>query len=142
MTGDEKASVFQVSGIIRDVRKGNTKDFFNRMDVLLANVPYEIKLDYEVHFQNFIYLLFTLMGFCTSAEYHTLTGRADVVIKTDKYIYIMELKRNGSAEEAMKQIKDKEYVKPFIADGRKLILVGANFRADMSGLDGLIVDDG
>ena len=54
----------------------------------------------------------------------------------------MELKRNGSAEEAMKQIKDKEYAKPFIADGRKLILVGANFRADMSGLDGLIVDDG
>ena len=88
MTGDENASVFQVSGFIRDVRKGNTKDFFNRMDVLLANVPYEIKLDYEVHFQNFIYLLFTLMGFYTSAEYHTSTGRADVVIKTDKYILL------------------------------------------------------
>ena len=52
----------------------------------------------------------------------------------------MELKRDGSAEKAMQQIKDKEYAKPFMADGRKLILVGANFKSDMSGLDGVVVE--
>lgn len=140
VTGSEKASEFQISGFIRDVRKGDTQAFFNRIDALLANVPYEIKLDYEVHFQNFVYLLFTLMGFYTHVEYHTAMGRADVIIKTDKYIYVMELKRDGSAEAAIQQIKDKEYAKPFMSDGRKLILVGANFRADMCALDGLIVE--
>ena len=84
--------------------------------------------------------LLTMMGFYNHAEYHTAMGRADVIIKTDKYIYIMELKRDSSAEAAMQQIKDKEYAKPFMADGRKLILVGANFRADMCALDGWIVE--
>ena len=138
--GERQSTEFNISKFVRSLEKADTNDFFNRIDALLANVPYEIKLDYEVHFQNFIYLLFTLMGFYTSAEYHTAIGRADVIIKTDKYIYIMELKRGGSAEKAMQQIKDKEYAKPFMADGRKLILVGANFRADMGGLDGLLVE--
>lgn len=80
------------------------------------------------------------MGFYTHAEYHTAMGRADVIIKTDKYIYIMELKRDSSAEAAMQQIKDKDYAKPSMSDGRKLILVGANFRADMWVLDGWIVE--
>ena len=138
--GNEKASEFQISGFVRDVRKGDTNAFFPRIDALLTHVPYEIKLNYEVHFQNFIYLLFTLMGFYTHAEYHTSSGRADVVIKTDQYIYIMELKRDGNAEDAMKQIKEKGYAKPFTADGRQIILVAANFKSDMSGLDGLIVE--
>ena len=138
--GNEKASEFQISGFVRDVRKGDTNAFFQRIDALLTHVPYEIKLNYEVHFQNFIYLLFTLMGFYTHAEYHTSSGRADVVIKTDQYIYIMELKRDGNAEDAMKQIKEKGYAKPFTADGRQIILVAANFKSDMSGLDGLIVE--
>lgn len=138
--GERQSTEFNISKFVRSLEKADTDDFFNRIDALLANVPYEIKLDHEVHFQNFIYLLFTLMGFYTSAEYHTAIGRADVIIKTDKYIYVMELKRDGSAEAAMQQIKDKEYAKPFMADGRKLILVGANFRADMSGLDGLMIE--
>ena len=120
------------------MEKGDTKDFFDRIDSLLANVPYEIKLDYEVHFQNFIYFLFTLMGFYTFAEYHSSSGRADVVVKTDKYIYVMELKRGGTAKAAMRQIKRKGYAVPFAKDGRKIILVGANFAADMGRLDGVI----
>ena len=138
--GERQTTAFDISAFVLAVEAGNTNAFFNHIDVLLARIPYEIKLNYEVHFQNFIYLLFTLMGFYTHAEYHTATGRADVVIKTDQFIYIMELKRDGSAEEAIKQIKAKEYSKPFMSDGRKIILVGANFRSDMSGLDGLIVE--
>lgn len=137
--GDRQATEFNISSFIRAVENGNTEDFFNRINALLANVPYEIKLDYEVHFQNFIYLLFTIMGFYTNAEYHTATGRADVIVKTDKYIYIMELKRDSSAKTAIQQIIDKGYAEPFKADGRTIILVGANFKSDMSGLDGLIV---
>ena len=80
------------------------------------------------------------MGFYTHAEYHTSAGRADVIVKTSDFIYIMELKRDGSAKEAIQQIKDKGYATPFKADGRTIILIGANFKSDMSGLDGLIVE--
>ena len=140
--GERNSTEFDISAFVLDIEAGNTDDFFERMGALLSGVPYEIKLDYEVHFQNFIYLLFTLMGFYTNVEYHTAKGRADVVIKTDDYIYVMELKRDSSAEDAMKQIHEKGYAHPFKLDGRKLILVGANFASDMSGLDGVLVEEG
>ena len=139
--GDERTSEFEVSHFVRAVRRGDTEDFFERIDTLLANVPYEVKLDYEVHFQNFVYLLFMLMGFYTHVEYHLAKGRVDLILKTDKYIYIMEFKRDGSADDAMKQIKDKGYAEPFRLDGRRIILIGANFASDMSALDGVLVEE-
>ena len=81
------------------------------------------------------------MGFYTSVEYHTAKGRVDLILKTDKYIYIMEFKRDSSADEAMKQIKKKDYAKPFKLDGRKIVLIGANFASDMSALDGVLVEE-
>ena len=44
------------------------------------------------------------MGFYTKVEYHTNEGRIDLVLQTDQYIYIMEFKLNGTAEEALQQI--------------------------------------
>ena len=78
----------------------------------------------------------------TQVEYQTSKGRVDMIVKTDKYIYIMEFKRDSSAEAAMKQIKDQGYADPFRSDGRKIILIGANFASDMSGLDGVLVEEG
>ncbi len=53
----------------------------------------------------------------------------------------MEFKRDSSAEDAMRQIKEKGYVSPFKTDGRKLMLVGVNFASDMSGLDGVLIEE-
>lgn len=39
----------------------------------------------------------------------------------------MELKVDGSADEALKQIKVKGYAEPFVADPRKLFKIGLNF---------------
>ena len=135
VVGEDRTSEFEVSHFVRAVRRGDTDDFFERIRALLANVPYEIKLNHEVHFQNFLYLLFTMMGFYTHVEYHTAKGRVDLVLKTDKYIYIMEFKRDDKAENALQQIKDKGYDAPFRKDGREIILIGANFASDMSGVD-------
>ena len=68
-------------------------------------------------------------------EYHTAKGRVDLVLKTDKYIYIMEFKRDDKAEHALQQIKDNGYDAPFRKDGREMILIGANFASDMSDVD-------
>ena len=60
-------------------------------------------------------------------EYHTNNGRVDLILQTDKFIYIMEFKLNGTAEEALQQINNKRYALPFEADGRKLFKIGINF---------------
>lgn len=57
----------------------------------------------------------------------TASGRIDLMIKTPEYLYLFEFKVNKSAEGAMAQINDRDFLLPFRADGRKIIKVGANF---------------
>lgn len=47
-----------------------------------------------------------------------------MVLKTERYIYVMEFKFDGSAEEALKQIEEKEYAAPFANDPRQLLKAG------------------
>jgi hypothetical protein len=42
------------------------------------------------------------------------------VVETQNYIYIFEFKRDGSAEEALKQIEEMGYAREYAADGRKI----------------------
>ena len=70
------------------------------------------------------------MGQYTQVERHTSNGRMDIVVQTDQYVYIMELKMDASADEALKQIEDKGYAKPFAADPRKLFKIGVGFSSE------------
>ena len=70
------------------------------------------------------------MGQYTQVERHTSNGRMDIVVQTDKYIYIMELKMDATADDALKQIEEKGYAKPFAADTRKLFKIGIGFSSE------------
>ena len=75
-------------------------------------------------------------------EYHTSRGRIDLVLQTDKFIYIMEFKLNATAEEALQQINDKHYALPFETDGRRLFKIGVNFSAETRNIEnGLLNND-
>ena len=64
-----------------------------------------------------------------------------MVVKTDKYIYVMEFKLDGTAEEALQQINDKQYAQPFASDSRKLFKVGVNFSKETRGIEGWLIED-
>ena len=83
------------------------------------------------HFQNTMYVIFKMMGFYTEVERTTHRGRIDIVIKTSDYIYVMEIKLDGSADEALRQIHEKGYAEPY----RKVFLVGVNFSSDTKGVE-------
>jgi uncharacterized membrane protein len=51
----------------------------------------------------------------------------DVIIHTSNYIYIIECKLDGSAEEALQQIEEKNYASPFGMNKRTIIKLGINF---------------
>ena len=95
---------FNVASFVKDVRAGRTDQFIDRLRSLFADTPYELIKNLENHYQNILWLLFKLMGFYTHAEYHTSRGRIDLLIKTPLYIYVMEFKLDGTAEETMTQI--------------------------------------
>ena len=75
------------------------------------------------------------MGFYTQVEYHTSQGRVDLVLKTDRYIYVMEFKLDGTVEEALRQIEEKDYTRPFASDSRRLVKVGVNFSNAVRGIE-------
>ena len=130
--------------VIRDfilsLRSGDANRFMQLMQGLLAGIPYELVRDMENHYQNVMYIITRLMGFYVQAEYRTSRGRIDLLVRTDKYVYIIELKHDGSAEEALDQINSKDYALPFTVDGRKVIKIGANVSKEIRNIDSWLVE--
>ena len=110
------------------------------MQSFFADTIYEVIRDQELHYENVLFIVFKLVGFYVNVEYHTNEGRIDLVLQTDKFIYIMEFKLNGTAEDALQQINDKNYALPFEMDGRKLFKIGVNFSAETRNIENWIVE--
>ena len=126
-------SVYQ---FIRDIEKGDTKSFMERLTAFFAGNSYEIQGDLELYFQNVMSIMLKMMGLYVKTEYHTSNGRIDILFDTDKYVYIIELKRDQSADIALKQIEEKGYDKPFLASGKQIIKLGINFSSETKTIDG------
>ncbi len=133
-------SMFEIKSFINDVRGGDIDSFMQRLQSFFADTTYELARELELHYQNVLFIVFKLLGFYTEAEYHTSNGRIDLVIKTDNYIYVMEFKLNGSAEDAMRQINEKGYALPFASDKRKVLKVGVNFNNNVRGIEKWVVE--
>ena len=119
---------------VKDVRAGNVDSFMERMQSIIAGVPYDNLPDdklksREQNYQTAVYLIFKLMGQFVQSEIHCAKGRADCIVHTKDTIYIFEFKlmSAGSADDAIAQIKEKGYASQFKADGKKIILVGSSF---------------
>ena len=125
-----------IENFIADVEDGQPEAFVARLDVLFAKGDYQVVGDAELYFQNVLYVIFTMMGFYTEVERHTSDGRMDMVIQTSDYIYILEFKLDKSADEALQQIEDKQYAKPFEHDHRTLYKIGINFSTKTRRMEG------
>ena len=119
---------------VEDIREGKVDSFMERMRSIIAGIPYDnfteenMKLR-EQNYQTAVYLVFALMGQFVQTEVHCSTGRIDCVVYTVDSIYIFEFKLtgNGSAEDALNQIKEKEYAAKYQTDGKKIVLIGSSF---------------
>ena len=137
---DSKGTGFAISSFVKDVRAGNVEGFMTRLKSFYADVPYELTSDLERHYHNVLFILTKLLGFYVEAEKHNAQGRIDLVIKTKKYIYIIELKLDGTAEQALAQINEKHYADPYKSDGRQVIKVGANFNSEQRNIERWLVE--
>ena len=83
----------------------------------------------EQNYQTAVYLIFALMGQFVQTEVHCSTGRADCIVHTADAVYIFEFKLtgNGTADDAINQIKEKNYTMQYNVSGKKIILIGAGF---------------
>ena len=134
-------SPFEIQKFVREVRSGDYDSFFRRLQSFFADTTYEVIREQELHYENVLFIVFKLIGFYTQVKYHTSKGRIDLVLQTDKFIYVMEFKLDGTAEEALQQIHDKHYALPFASDRRKLFKIGVNFSAETRNIEKWIVEE-
>lgn len=130
---------FEIQKFVREIEAGQPDAFFRRLQSFFADTPYELVKELELHYQNVLFILFKLVGFYAEAEYHTSEGRVDLVVKTADYIYVMEFKLEGTAEEALRQIEEKHYARPFEADPRRIFKIGVNFSNQTRNIERWIV---
>ena len=142
-TQNKKRGSFKLDNFVQDLRGGRVEEFMTRLQSLFADTPYLLVHggDRERHYHNVIYLLTLLMGFYVKAEYQTAAGRIDMVLETSDYVYVIEFKLNGSAEEALQQINDKGYAQPFLSSGKKVFKIGVNFSAETKSIDRWAIEE-
>ena len=108
---------------------GDFEGFFDGLRSLFAHLPYGEREGraHEMNFERNLKILFWAFGYETVCEDRQTGGRADLVAKCPEGIYVFELKRDGTAAEALAQIREKGYEKPYLADGRPVYLIGLAF---------------
>ena len=131
---------FEIQKFVREIEQGQPEAFLKRLQSFFADTPYELVRELELHYQNVLFIIFKLVGFYTQAEYHTSEGRVDLVVKTTDYIYVMEFKLNGTAEEALRQIEERQYALPFASDPRQVFKIGVNFSSVTRNIERWLVE--
>ncbi len=99
------------------------------LQTYLLTIPQCDNTNYEGHYQQLLYVIFSLLGRYVDVEVRTATGRVDMVLRTARKVYLFELKMGRSAEAAMQQINLKDYPSRFALSGLPVVKVGINFDA-------------
>ncbi|MCQ2189966.1 MAG: PD-(D/E)XK nuclease domain-containing protein, partial [Paludibacteraceae bacterium] len=113
----------------QSLRSDDVDAFMTQMQLIMSEVPFEnnnVKL-IEANFRNMLYLMIRSTGHKVTVEHPVLGGRIDVFFETNKYAYIIECKRDESAEVALAQIDEKRYAKKISSPEKSVVKIGANF---------------
>lgn len=126
-----------VSNVAQDLvfalEDGEPDRFRKLLTSFLADIPYtarrkENEREKERYFQYTFYLLLRLMSVYTVyIEKEQSEGRVDCIVETPQYVYIFEFKLDGTAKEAIQQITNKGYARPYLTDKRSIVQIGVNF---------------
>ena len=127
--------------LVADLRSGDVKAFMERLKVLFAKIPYNLRGRREKDYQTILYVVFLMLKVHVNAEYHTNEGRIDLVLSAEEWTYVIELKLNKSAEEAMAQIWDRDYVRGFLGQNRRVVAVGVNFDETHAQIDNWLAEE-
>ena len=131
-----------VADFVEMLYDGDLEGAMVRLKAYLASISNRLSNKNERDFQTVFYLIFNLMGAFIKVEEDSAIGRADAVVHTPDTVYVFELKYDGSAEEAVKQIDDKGYLIPYSADGKRLYKIGVNYDSQQRTIGEWIVKEG
>ena len=124
---DTYKGVTTVAEMYLALLKDDLDEMLRLLKAYLLTVPQCDNTNYEGHYQQLLYVIFSLLGRYVDVEVRTSNGRVDMVMNSGKALYLFELKLNKSAEAAMNQINLKDYPSRFALSGLPIVKVGINF---------------
>lgn len=128
----ETASDLWVTKINRMYRRCDLDGLREAYTSFLASIPYEANkdtraLDFETHYQYTFYIINRLLScYTTLIEKQNSKGRADIIVESDNDVYVFEFKLDGTADEALRQIEEKQYALPYLGGPRKVHRIGVS----------------
>ena len=127
--------------LVAEIRNGDVDAFMNRLKTLFAKIPYNLHGRQERDYQTILFVVFLMLRVSVAGEYHTNEGRIDLVLSAEKWTYVIELKLNRSALEAITQIEHKDYARGFLGQGRRVMAVGVNFDDGRAQIDNWLSEE-
>jgi Predicted AAA-ATPase/PD-(D/E)XK nuclease superfamily len=132
-THNDNEPVIVLATEIRNALKVvNIKKVESIFNTIFKSIPYEVWQKENEHFYHaLIHLTFRLLGIYVESQVQTSDGRIDALVKVNEYVYAFEFKLDGSATEALQQIKDKGYLQPYQNQEKTCIGIGVNFSTQL-----------
>ena len=135
ITPDSRLTTSTVINMARALYKDDMDGMLRLLQEFLLTVPYCDNTAYEGHYQQVLYIIFSLLGIYTDIEVRTPRGRVDMVMRTATTLYVIELKLNSSADNAVRQIDLNDYPSRFALCGLPIVKVGINFDGEKRTVD-------
>ncbi|MEM9885245.1 MAG: AAA family ATPase [Bacteroidota bacterium] len=128
------------------LNEGKVEIFVEQLEILLSDISYHLlpkkkndkRTEFEMwegYFHTIIYLVASFMGFYVQAEITKHKGRLDLLVEADEYLYLMEFKLEESIENAIEQIKERQYVLAYKNSPKTIYLVGVTFSKEERNVD-------
>lgn len=140
LTGQESEKAIFQSEIYEFLAQGDLSGFERILKSLFASIPYTNYVNntiksYEGYYASVIYAYLASLGLDIVPEEVTNRGRIDLTLRLEDFIYILEFKVNGKGR-SLEQIREKDYARKYMDDGRTVYLVGIDFDSDERNLSG------
>lgn len=125
-----------IRDVVRTLRAGDTDRLCSLFTSFLSGIPYTMRRkdderERERYFQYTFYLILRLISVYTVyVEKVQSCGRVDCIIETPQYVYIFEFKLDGTADDALRQIEEKDYAREYASDVRTIYKIGASFSSE------------
>ena len=117
------------------------------MQAYLAGIPYvegfKRKLQDAATAEGFweytLYLIFSMLNVYVRTQVKCAGGRTDMVVFMSDAIYVLELKINDTAQNALNQILERGYARQYMSDGRRVVMVGIRMDLDTRTIDDWVI---
>ena len=113
--------------LITAVGTGDADGFIKLIQSVFAGIPYNIHVKDEHYYQTVFYVVCDLLKMMVQAEVCTARRRIDMMVAAGEWIYVIEFKLNKSADQAMRQIENRDYAVKYRKEGKRIMLLGVNF---------------